>query len=84
MSGPGKRYPLGTVLAIAVAARPAGYRGVTAFARFAALLSQEQLETVEAFFSPSRKRYPAPSITTFHNILADRAAGLHQVAQSAR
>ena len=67
----GKRYPLRTVLTIAVAARLAGYRGVTAFAQFAALLSQEQLETVEAFFSPSRKRYTAPSITTFHNILAD-------------
>ena len=67
----GKRYPLRTVLTIAVAARLAGYRGVTAFAQFAALLSQEQLETVESFFSPSRKRYTAPSITTFHNILAD-------------
>ena len=59
------------MLTIAVAARLAGYRGVTAFAQFAALLSQEQLETVEAFHSPSRKRYTAPSITTFHNILAD-------------
>ena len=67
----GKRYPLRTVLTIAVAARLAGYRGVTAFAQFAALLSQEQLETIEAFFSPSRQRYTAPSITTFHNILAD-------------
>ena len=67
----GKRYPLRTVLTIAVAARLAGYRGVTAFAQFAALLSQEQLETVEAFHSPSRKRHTAPSITTFHNILAD-------------
>ena len=39
----GKRYPLKTVLAVAVAARLAGYRGATAFAQFAALLSQEQL-----------------------------------------
>ncbi len=67
----GKRYPPRTVLTIAVAARLAGYRGVTAFARFAALLSQEQLKTVEAFCSPSRRRCTAPSITTFHNILAD-------------
>ena len=44
----GKRYPLRTVLTIAVAARLAGYRGVTAFAQFAALLSQEQLEMVAA------------------------------------
>ena len=66
----GKRYPLETVLAIAVAARLAGYRGATSFAQFAALLSQEQLEAVGAFFSPSRQRYTAPAITTFHNILA--------------
>ena len=66
----GKRYPLNTVLALAVAARLAGYRGVTAFAQFAALLSQDQLEAVGAFWSPSKQRYTAPSITTFHNILA--------------
>ena len=67
----GKRYPLASVLAIAVAARLAGYRGVTAFARLAALLSQEWLKAVGAFFSPSKRRHTAPSITTFHNILAD-------------
>ena len=66
----GKRYPLNTVLAIAVAARLAGYRGGNAFAQFAALLSQEQLEAVGAFWSPSKQRYTAPAITTFHNILA--------------
>ena len=66
----GKRYPLKTVLAVAVAARLAGYRGATAFAQFAALLSQEQLEAVGAFWSPSKQRYTAPAITTFHNILA--------------
>ena len=66
----GKRYPLNTVLAIAVAARLAGYRGVNAFAQFAALLSQEQIEAVGAFWSPSKQRYTAPAITTFHNILA--------------
>ena len=67
----GKRYPLRTVLAIAVAARLAGYRGVTAFAEFAELLSQEQLKAVDSFFSPSKQRYTAPSITTCHNIFAD-------------
>ena len=66
----GKRYPLNTVLAVAVAARLAGYRGASAFAQFAALLSQEQLKAVGAFWSPSKKRYTAPAITTFHNILA--------------
>ena len=66
----GKRYPLNSILALAVAARMAGYRGVTAFAQFAALLTQEQLEAVGAFYSPSKRRYTAPSIATFHNILA--------------
>ena len=60
----GKRYPLNTIL------RLAGYRGVTAFAQFAVLLSQDQLEAVGAFWSPSKQRYTAPSIATFHNILA--------------
>ena len=66
----GKRYPLNTVLALAVAARLACYRGVTAFAQFAGLPSQDQLEAEGAFRSPSKQRYTAPSITTFHNILA--------------
>ena len=66
----GKRYPLNTVLALAVAARLAGYRGVTAFAQFARLLGQEQLKAVGAFYSESKQRYTSPSITTFHNILA--------------
>ena len=67
----GKRYPLETVLTIAVAARPAACRGVTAFARFAALLPQERLKAAGAFFSPGRQRHTAPPVTTFHNILAD-------------
>ena len=51
---------------IAVAARLAGRTR----SQFAALLSQEQLEAVGAFWSPSKQRYTAPAITTFHNILA--------------
>ena len=66
----GKRYSLRTVLVLAVAARLAGYRGVTAFAQFGGLLSQEQRRAVECFYSPTRQCYTAPSITTFHNILA--------------
>ena len=66
----GKRYPLKTVLALAVAARLAGYRGVTAFSQFAGLLGQDQLKAVGAFHSERKQRYTAPSITTFHNILA--------------
>ena len=85
----GKRYALNTVLALAVAARLAGYRGVTAFAQFARLLSQDQLQAVGAFYSPRQQRYTAPSITTFHNILAalapdtlDHAIGLWTGQQS--
>ena len=66
----GKRYALNTILTLAVAARLAGYRGVNAFAQFAALLSQEQLKAVGAFWSPSKQRYTPPAITTFHNVLA--------------
>ena len=66
----GKRYSLRTVLALAVAARLCGYRGVTACAQFAALLSQSQRQAVECFYSPSRGCYTSPAITTFHNILA--------------
>ena len=50
--------------------RLAGYRGVTAFAQFAGLLSQQQLQAAGCFYSPSRQCYTYPSITTFHNILA--------------
>ena len=66
----GKRYALRSVLALAVAARMCGYRGVTAFAQFAALLEQSQRAAVECFYSPSQACYTSPSITTFHNILA--------------
>ena len=66
----GKRYALNTILTLAVAARLAGYRGVNAFAQFAALLSQEQLKAVGAVWSPSRQCYTPPAITTFHNVLA--------------
>ena len=64
----GKGYSLRTVLA--VAARLAGYRGVTAFAQFANLLSQEQRPAMECFHSPARQCNTIPSITSFHNILA--------------
>ena len=51
--GRGKRHPLNTVPAVAVAARGfPGTGGATAFARFAALLSRQQLEAVGAFRSP--------------------------------
>lgn len=67
--GRGQCYSLQAVLA--VAARLAGYRGVAAVAQFAALLDQRRRQAVECFYSPSRQCYTSPSITTFHNILAN-------------
>ena len=66
----GKRYRLACFLAIAIAARLAGYRGVTAFGEFAARMTQEQLKAVGAFWSPRRQCYTAPAASTFHYILA--------------
>ena len=65
-------YPLATVLAIATAAKLAGYHGVTAFAEFAQALSQEQLRALRAYYSHRLGRFTAPTVTTvttFHNIL---------------
>ena len=66
----GQRYPLATRLVLAVAGRLAGYRGVTAFAQFAARLNQEQRAAAGCFFSPSRQCYTAPNSTTFHTVLS--------------
>ncbi len=62
----GQRYPLPCLVTLMVAARLAGYRGITAFGQYAALLSQEQLAAVGAFWSPSKARYTAPVTSTFH------------------
>ena len=66
----GRRYSLACYVTIMVAARLAGYWGVTAFAEFAARLDQAQLKAVGAFLSPSRRRYTAPAPSTFHYILS--------------
>ena len=78
----GRRYGLACYATIMIAARLAGYRGVTAFAEFAARMDQEQLAAAGAFFSPSRGRHTAPAASTFHYILSslppdalDRALG---------
>ncbi len=69
-SARGKRYDLRTVLTLALAARLAGYRGVTALAQFAALLDQDQRKALSCFFSPTKQCYTTPNTTTFHNILS--------------
>ena len=78
----GRRYGLACYATIMIAARLAGYRGVTAFGEFAARMDQEQLRAAGAFFSPSRGRHTAPATSTFHYILSslppdalDRALG---------
>ena len=78
----GRRYGIGCYLTIAVAARLAGYRGVSAFGEFAARLDEEQRRAVGGFRSPSRRRYTVPAASTFHYILSslppdalDRALG---------
>ena len=77
----GRRYPLATILAIAVAAKLAGYHGTRAFAQFANGLTQHQLRALRAFYSRRLGRFTAPTTTAFFNVLValdpdvlDRAA----------
>ena len=77
----GRRYPLATILAIAVAAKLTGYHGVTAFAEFAQGLTQHQLRALRAFYSHRLGRFTAPSATALFKVLTaldpdalDRAA----------
>ena len=67
----GIRHRLPTVLAIAVAAKLSGVRGVVAIGEFASRLTQSQLSAVSAFFSPSRQRCVAPSRSSIHRILTE-------------
>ena len=64
----GKQYGLACTLTIAVAARMAGYRGVSDFAKFADLLDDGQREAVGAFWSDGRKRWTVPTESTFRYI----------------
>ena len=76
----GRRYPLATIVTIAVAAKLAGYRGATAIGEFSQGLTQHQLRALRAFYSPRLKRFTAPSTTAFVKVLTrdpdvlDRAA----------
>ena len=67
----GQRYGLACYLTIAVAARMAGYRGVSAFAEFACLLDDSQKEAVGAFWSPGRERWTVPTESTFRYIFSN-------------
>ena len=77
----GRRYPLATLLAIAVAAKLAGYHGTTAIGEFSQALTQRQLRALRAFYSHRLGRFTAPSTTAFVKVLTaldpdalDRAA----------
>ena len=66
----GQRYSLACYFTLMIAARLCGYRGITAFGQFGALLDQEQLAAVGGFWSESRQCYTAPAESTFHYILS--------------
>ena len=70
-SARGVRHRLATVLAVALASKLAGVRGVTAIAEFADRLTQAQLVAVRARLSPSTGRRVPPSRTSFHRILSE-------------
>ena len=77
----GRRYPLATILAIAVAAKLAGYHGATVIGEFSQGLTQRQLRALRAFYSHRLGRFTAPSTTAFVKVLTaldpdalDRAA----------
>ena len=77
----GRRYPLATILTIAVAAKLAGYHGATAIGEFSQGLTQRQLRALRAFYSHRLGRFTAPSTTAFVKVLTaldpdalDRAA----------
>ncbi len=67
----GRRFELRCYLTIALAARLAGYRGVTAFAEFGELLSEEQKAAAGAFWSPSRQCYTTPAEASFRYIFSN-------------
>lgn len=66
----GRRYPLASLLCLAASAHMAGYRGVTAYSRYAALLSQRQREAAGCLFNSQRQLYTAPVPSTFYQALA--------------
>ena len=77
----GRRYPLATILTIAVAAKLAGYHGATAIGEFSQGMTQRQLRALRAFYSHRLGRFTAPSTTAFVKVLTaldpdalDRAA----------
>ena len=67
----GRCFELRCNLTIALAARLAGYRGVTAFAEFGELLSEEQKAAAGAYRCPSRQCYATPAEASFRYIFSN-------------
>ena len=87
----GRRYPLATIVSIALAAKLAGYHGATAIGEFSQGLTQHQLRALRAFYSPRLGRFTAPSTTAFVKVLThldpdalDRAARTWAAQQASR
>jgi len=87
----GRRYPLATIVAIALAAKLAGYHGATAIGEFSQRLTQHQLRALRAFYSLRLGRFTAPSTTAFVKVLThldpdvlDRAARTWAAQQASR
>jgi len=68
----GRRFELRCYLTIALAARLAGYRGVTAFAEFGELLSEERKATAGGFWISSRQSYATPAEASFRYIFLNQ------------
>ncbi len=62
----GRRYALASLLCLAASAHMAGYRGVTAYSRYATLLSQRQRQAAGCWFNMRLQRYAAPVPSTFY------------------
>ena len=64
----GRRYPLATIVTIAVAAKLAGYHGATAIGELPSVASAS---CPGAFYSPRLGRFTAPSTTAFVKVLTN-------------
>ncbi len=65
----GRRYALASLLCLAASAHMAGYRGVTAYSRYATLLSQRQRQAAGCWCNMRLQRYAAPVPSTFYQAL---------------
>ena len=77
-----RRYPLPTIVAIAAAAKLAGYHGGTAFTEFTQALFQEQLRALRTYYSHRLQRFIVPTVTTFHKLPSESGGDPYESARS--